>query len=326
MRLEYIWLDGNKTPQLRSKTRFSTSIDDWNFDGGSTNQGTLTDSDRVLKPVATYKDPFYEEGLLVLCEVFTYDNKPHHTNHRSLMPNASEVAAWGCWFGFEQEFTLLEADTDEPLGLILNPVEQGQYYCGIGCENIVGRRVLDRFEECCRKAGIELAGINAEVMPGQWEFQTAPQHPEKAADDLWIARYILSRISEEEYVKVSYHPKPDPEFNGAGCHSNFSTAKMREGISQGVLEDLMSVLEQDHAKIIKCCGEGYTERLSGKCETSSWEKFSWGVGDRGASIRIPSRVWKESKGYIEDRRPCANIDPYQYICAFLRSVRQSQAL
>lgn len=333
-RVEYVWLDGTlNLPRLRSKTRYIniddsyTGVPDWNFDGGSTEQGDLKNSDRALHVVRTYTDPFTEDGLLALCEVCYYDGAPHESNmrtHLSSLVEKSRDAEY--WVGFEQEFTFINPANLQPLGLLLSPEKQGQYYCGVGCMNVIGRYIVDAFEEKCVKAGLDLEGINAEVMPGQWEWQTSPQGPLKAADDLWVSRYILERVSEGQAAIVSYDPKPHPEMNGAGCHTNLSTAKMRECFALDEQEDLMTHLEIDHREHIKVCGEGVERRMTGDCETSHYNTFSWGVGDRGASIRIPERVKAEKAGYFEDRRPCANIDPYKLLYSLISSVNKSKVL
>jgi glutamine synthetase len=327
-RLEYIWLDGNEElPQLRSKTKFceTDEIPEWNFDGGSTKQGSLEDSDRVLKPVATYTDPFALDGLLVLCEVFYHNGDAHGTNNRYTL-HSVDVGDSDPWIGFEQEFTLLHPISKEPLGMLLQPEEQGQYYCGVGRQNTVGRDVMKDFEEACIVAGVDLDGINAEVMPGQWEFQTRAKDAKKACDDLWMARYILERVSEDKGVQISYEPKPHPDFNGAGCHTNFSTAEMRKMFGINEVENLMEALEMDHEEYIKVCGVGTEQRLTGLCETSDYAEFSWGEGDRGASVRIPQKVSIDGAGYIEDRRPSANIDPYQVVFSLLQTTKKSNLL
>ena len=323
-RLEYIWLDGNDTPQLRSKTRFAEEITEWNFDGGSTKQGSLEDSDRMLKPVRSYKDPFVD-GYLVLCEVCYHDGTPHESNSRNALMSL-DTSKYDPWFGLEQEVTFLLPETRQPLGMLLQPEEQGPYYCGVGRMNAVGRDIMTEFEERCSNAGISLGGINAEVMPGQWEFQTTAQAPVRVSDDLWVARYILARISEEKGVEVSYDPKPHSEFNGAGCHVNFSTNKMRHSFTDLMIEDFMRCLEEDHDEHIKVCGDGIERRMTGECETSDYQKFTWGVSDRGASVRIPQKVNTEGRGYIEDRRPCANIDPYKVVFSLLSTTKKSNVL
>ena len=331
-RVEYIWLDGNyPLPQLRSKTRFiekETPILNWNFDGGSTKQGTLIDSDRCLKMVRTYKDPFIKDGLLAFCEVSYHDGSPHESNSRFHLRNLSDSdpVEDGYLVGFEQEFTFINPASMEPLGLLLSPKEQGQYYCGVGCMNQIGRYVLDDFECACAKAGLKLDGVNAEVMPGQWEFQTHAQGPLQAADDLWVARYLLDRVCEDKPLIVSYDPKPADEFNGAGCHTNISTSSMRKSFKADTWTPIMEQLKKDHEKYIEICGEGLERRMTGACETSDFKKFTWGVGDRGASVRIPQLVVNSGFGYFEDRRPCANIDPYKVLYSLISSIKKASLL
>ena len=324
-RFEYIWLDGNETPRLRSKTRFAESVTPWNFDGGSTKQGSLRDSDRSLEPVATYKNPFDEDGYLVLCEVMNYDGTPHKTNYRTVLQMAEAQCTDEPWIGFEQEFTFMDRKTGEPLGFgELKPTEQGQYYCGVGADCIVGRDVMLEFEQRCHAANLKIEGINAEVMPGQWEYQTPPLSPMRAADNLWITRYILERICENKGVVVSFDPKPHENWNGAGCHTNYSNNVIRERLTDDEITQLMDCLWGHHQQHMESCGEGFRRRMTGDCETSDWQQFSWGVGDRGASIRVPTRCYNEQKGYIEDRRPCANIDPYRLIFSLLEGTKKSK--
>jgi glutamine synthetase len=332
-RVEYIWLDGDTPlPKLRSKTKYvdiSGGVPSWNFDGGSTKQGTLSDSDRNLTCVRTYEDPFNEGGYLALCEVFYQSVErpecilnPHESNMRRFLSETVEDCP-GILVGFEQEFTLMDARTNDPLGFALAPKEQGQYYCGVGRKNIVGRFLIDEFEARCVSAGIDLYGVNAEVMPGQWEFQTNAADPVKAADDLWVCRYILDRITENMPILVSYDPKPHEAFNGAGCHTNISTERMRESFREVDYEGLLLLLKGAHKDYIKVCGEGLDKRLTGDCETSDYMEFSWGIGDRGASVRIPTKVYEDGAGYIEDRRPCANIDPYQLLFSLISTIKES---
>ena len=332
-RVEYIWLDGNlPLPKIRAKTRYidldeNPTIPDWNFDGGSTKQGELGDSDRCLSCVRAYTDPFNEGGLLAFCEVKYYSGSPHESNMRThLAALTSEVEDSNIWVGFEQEFTFINPATEKPLGYLLQPKGQGPYYCGVGCMNQIGRYIVDEFEMRCIKAGIAIEGLNAEVMPGQWEFQTSPQGPLKSSDDLWVARYILEMVSESKPVIISYDPKPEPQFNGAACHTNVSTQKMRDLFGVDEWEELMVHLEVDHPEHIKVCGEGIERRMTGECETSDYKKFSSGVGDRGTSVRIPQRVAMDKAGYFEDRRPCANIDPYKVLHSLISTIKKSKVL
>ena len=329
-RIEYLWLDGrDPLPKLRSKTRFvdieNDEVPEWNFDGGSTEQGSLADSDRVLRCVRTYVDPFNEGGFLAFCEVLYYTGAPHETNTRTHLEKLTKNEE-GILVGFEQEVTFINPATLKPLGFLLSPEKQGQYYCGAGCMNVIGRNIINEFENKCLASGIKLDGINAEVMPGQWEWQTAPQEPLKCSDDLWVSRYILERVSEYNPVIISYDPKPHPQFNGAGCHTNLSTKKTRECFEIDEQEELMVHLEVDHPEHIKVCGSGIESRMTGDHETSDYAKFSWGVGDRGASVRIPRKVKEAGAGYFEDRRPCANIDPYKILYSLISTVKKSKLL
>ena len=328
-RIEYIWLDGREPlPKMRGKTRFVEKGDlvpDWNFDGGSTNQGSLKDSDRLLRCVRVYTDPFVEEGLIALCEVLYHDGTPHESNSRNALSQQEQgFKEQDPWVGFEQEFTLFNPSNNQPLGFIVNPTEQGPYYCGVGCLDQVGRYLLNEFEVACIKAGVMLEGINAEVMQGQWEFQTSHSDPLRGSDDLWVARYLLERVAELKPIIVSYDPKPHEDFNGAGCHTNVSTKKSRKSFGEADMRELMGHMEADHDKHIKVCGAGIARRMTGTCETSDYEKFTWGIGDRGASIRIPQSVVTKGLGYFEDRRPCANIDPYKVVGSLMDSLNKSK--
>jgi glutamine synthetase len=320
---EYIWLDGCPImPQLRSKTRMvgeSSPLPEWGFDGGSTYQAGVHNSDLILKPVRSYKDPFRKDGVLVLCEVMNQDGTPHPTNFRSGLAETVSATPDDMWFGFEQEYTLLDSST-RPIawGFGRKPTEQGEYYCGVGAYKVYHRDLVDKHFQHCLKAGVNMYGLNAEVMPGQWEFQTAPTTTLQAADDLWIARYILDRVFELEFTCVSYNPKPELGWNGAGCHTNFSTSGMREDFRYIV--EAINRLSLRHDAHMAVYGEGNLARMTGDCETSNPDKFTVGDTDRSCSVRIPLSVLKEQKGYLEDRRPAANIDPYRVCDRMLKSV------
>ena len=314
---EYIWIDGTKpTPQLRSKTKiltFGETPPIWSFDGSSTNQATGDNSDCVLNPVFICPDPIRgDDNILVLNEVLNTDMTPHETNTRV---QASKIAekykTHESLFGIEQEYTLLDPFTNAPIGFPEEgfPEPQGPYYCSTGASWIFGREMVEEHLEMCLDAGLAISGINAEVMPGQWEFQIGPIGTLEVSDHLWIARWLLFRIGEMHGIQPSLDPKPvSGDWNGAGAHTNFSTKTMRENY-QAII-DGCEALSKTHKLHIKNYGEGNERRLTGLHETQSIDKFTYAVSDRGASIRIPWQVAADKKGYLEDRRPSANMDPY----------------
>ena len=315
---EYIWIDGTRpTALLRSKTKILADGAEppiWGFDGSSTNQAEGHASDRVLKPVFTCPDPVRGGAdVLVLCEVENIDFTPHETNTRAATVEVAErFAAQEPWFGIEQEYTMF--DGDRPLGFPEGggfPGPQGPYYCGVGASNIVGREIVEKHLDYCLEAGLAISGINAEVMPGQWEFQVGPVGPVAASDHLWIARWLLHRVAEEFGVSISFGAKPvKGDWNGAGAHTNFSTKAMREGYEAIITAAESLGGEGKTLEHVAGYGDGIQDRLTGLHETAPWNEYSYGVSDRGASVRIPWQVEVDQKGYIEDRRPNANCDPY----------------
>jgi len=315
---EYIWLDGTQpTPLLRNKTKIVdddvTEMPIWGFDGSSTEQATGDSSDCMLKPVFTCPDPIRGgRNVLVLCEVYlAATGKPHPTNTRDACAKAAKKYAKNdMWFGLEQEYTMMRVD-GTPFGFPVGgyPAPQGPYYCGVGAGRVVGREIIEEHTEACLAAGLKISGTNAEVMPGQWEFQIGPAGALEASDHLIMARWLLHRIAEDYDVVISLAAKPQKgDWNGAGCHTNFSTVAMRK--SYAAVEKACQAIGKKLELHVKNYGHGIEERLTGKHETAPWNKFSYGVSNRGASIRIPWQVAKDGKGYAEDRRPNANMDPY----------------
>ena len=330
-KLEYIWLDGYEpVANLRGKTlvkefpKFPTLKDLplWGFDGSSTRQAEGHNSDCVLKPVASYPDPAKENGLLVLCEVMLPDGKPHSSNARATIIDDPET-----WFGFEQEYFLYKDGA--PLGFPKNgfPLEgQGRYYCGIGYSAMgdIAREIVDIHLEMCLEAGLNHEGINAEVAKGQWEFQIFGKGSKKAADEMWMARYLLQRLCESYGVDVEYHCKPlgATDWNGSGMHSNFSTKFMREKGGKKYFEKLMAAFDKYKNEHIAVYGPDNHMRLTGLHETQSIDKFNWGIANRGASIRVPnSFVPAGHKGYLEDRRPNSQGDPYKIASRILQTIK-----
>jgi len=317
-KLEYIWIDGTEpTSQLRSKTKiveeFGRSITDcpvWGFDGSSTNQAEGANSDCVLKPVRLYENPMEKhDSFLVLCEVWDVHDHPHPTNHRFELEELYQThREQDVWVGIEQEYTLYE--NGRPLGWPIEgePAPQGDYYCGRNKGDWIARRHMDY----CIKAGIKISGINSEVMLGQWEYQIGADDPIVISDDIWVARWILEKVCAKNDIEVSLDPKPvEGDWNGAGAHTNFSTKAMREDGGDKVIHEAIQKLENKHQEHIGVYGHGNERRLTGLHETCPINRFHWGVSDRGASVRVPWQVAKDGKGYLEDRRPSANCDPYK---------------
>jgi glutamine synthetase len=312
---EYIWIDGTEpTAKLRSKTKIvadGAPLPIWGFDGSSTNQAPGDQSDCVLQPVFSCPDPIRGgDNVLVLAEVLNTDMTPHATNTRAACVDVStKFKDQEPIFGIEQEYTFFKDGRPygfPPTGF---PAPQGGYYCGVGADEVFGRQIVEEHLDACLTAGLHLSGINAEVMPGQWEFQIGPVAPPQVADELWVARWLLYRIAENYGVAATLDPKPVPgDWNGAGAHTNFSTNAMRDNYDAVITAcEALSTKAQEH---IEGYGADIQHRLTGLHETAPWSEFSYGVSNRGASVRIPWQVEVDKKGYIEDRRPNANCDPY----------------
>lgn len=357
IKLEYIWLDGSNPQQLRSKTKiikeeFSNPLDPsmyslWSFDGSSTKQaesGRGKNTDCLLKPVFVTYDPLRGNlDKLVLCEVLNPDGTPHITNNRKKLTDilnslknegkiVNEKKEDNPWFGWEQEYTLTHKPNipfGEGIGLPLGfstdqskePRPQGDYYCGVGADTVVGRQIVEEHMDMCIKIGLDISGINAEVLLGQWEYQIGPVTSLDGSDQLWISRYLLQRVAEKHNVNVSLHPKPlKGDWNGTGCHVNFSTKEMRESGGIEIIKQCMVKLEENHMNHIEVYGLYNEERLTGHHETSGIHDFSYGFSTRDTSIRIPAQAIVEGKGYFEDRRPASNCDPYIVATRMLETI------
>lgn len=330
---EYVWIDADgglrsKTKVIHGKSKVTLKdLPDWNFDGSSTGQAPGDDSEVIIKPAAVYADPFRGgNNVIVMTGCYTPAGEPIPTNTRH---DANEIFEAGLeeipWFGIEQEYTLFKDGV--PLGWPKStarsfggptvqmgfPGAQGPYYCSAGADVAFGREIVEEHLMVCLEAGINVSGINAEVMPGQWEYQVGPCVGIAAGDQLWLSRYLLNRVCEKHGVVVSLEPKPVPgDWNGAGCHTNFSTKNMREvdGALDKYIIPAIERLGEHHAEHIQAYGEGNEARLTGRHETASIDTFKWGVADRGASIRVGNDTKQKGKGYFEDRRPASNMDPY----------------
>ena len=331
-KLEYIWLDGySPTQNMRSKTKVVEDFDGslaacpiWAFDGSSTKQAEGNSSDCLLKPVAIFPDPNRINGYLVMTEVLNADGAPHVSNARARVQDDDN----DFWFGFEQEYFIMDVETQLPLGFPLGgyPGPQGMYYCSVGGKNTHGRGLVEEHADLCIEAGINFEGINQEVACGQWEFQLFAQGAKKAGDELWVARYLLDRLTEDYGYYIEYHPKPiKGDWNGSGMHANFSNSTLRECASQATYEKICEAFRPVVKEHIEVYGAYNEQRLTGLHETASINDFSYGISDRGASIRIPIiTVEKGWKGWLEDRRPASNADPYKIAGRIVKTVKSAK--
>lgn len=343
---EYIWLDANK--KFRSKTKvipklfpgvISADGNDvgmyprWDYDGSSTGQASGISSEIILVPIFVCDNPLLQDSVksvksnhiimrkLVLCETFYVDGKPTLENSRHAATTIFDVCLeQNPWFGLEQEYFIFDDKTyneEYKKGFY----EMGMHYCGVGCQ-VSHRQLVEEHMAACLNVGLNISGINAEVSKDQWEFQIGPSEGIRAADELMVARFLLERIAEKYQKTICFDPKPFTYINGSGCHTNFSTKIMRErpntstgdtntiGVGIHEIHRVIQNMEKHHAEDIQHYGADNDKRLSGIHETSSYDKFSWGVANRGASVRINNNTHRDGFGYFEDRRPAANMDPY----------------
>ncbi|SMD34058.1 glutamine synthetase [Reichenbachiella faecimaris] len=331
-KLEYIWLDGYKpTQSLRSKTKIVGDFDGklescpmWSFDGSSTEQAEGGSSDCLLKPVAIFSDPDRKNAFLVMTEVLNADGSSHESNGRATIDDDDN----DFWFGFEQEYFLIDNNTGKPLGFpeAGYPRPQGPYYCSVGASNAYGREIIEEHLDLCLEAGVNVEGINAEVAAGQWEFQVFAKGAAEAGDHVWIGRYLLERTAEKYGVSIEWRPKPiKGDWNGSGMHANFSNSTLRTCGSKETYSTICEAFAPFVKEHIEVYGAENDQRLTGAHETQSIDKFSFGVSDRGASIRIPiATVENGWKGWLEDRRPASNGDPYKIAARIIKTVKTAK--
>lgn len=356
---EYVWISEPRDCVMRSKTRVLfadvagvSEVPAWNYDGSSTGQATTEASEVLLQPVAVYDNPLplaspaADDGrpagrrakvrsILVLCECGAASGAADlRSNTRAkarLVFSRPLVDKHKPWYGLEQEYVVLAADGRTPIAWHVGerdgcvPQRQEMHYCGTKDVTHIGRQLAETHLHLCLRAGIRVSGLNAEVLPGQWEFQVGPCAGIDAADQLWVARYLLLRAAESMHLAVTFAPKPaGADWNGSGCHANYSTELMRaeceDRAGLGEIHRVVARLSEDHARLMaSACheyGRGNELRLTGKHETSNMTTFTCGVGDRTASVRIPNETHEQGAGYLEDRRPAANADPYM-VTAYL---------
>ena len=331
--LDYVWIDGFEHPRIRSKTKViqlavddegqsNLQVNEWNFDGSSTNQASTADSERMLKPVRVYQ--IADNHFATICEVNLPDEEstPHSTNYRAHLREllSTDVCAKEIWIGFEQEFFLTDNDKNVLWPDAGQPIKDARYYCSSG-GTVKYRKLIREHAAFCASVGIRIDGYNAEVTPGQWEYQCFADDPLKAADDLWMSRYLLELMCEDLSLGVEWHPKPHAGWNGSGCHANFSTKDMRETGERLIFDSILNVMEAQHNESMLEYGTDNTLRLTGEFETADCANFTSEIASRGTSVRIPNGTVSAGwKGYLEDRRPSSGCDPYRVaaqICKFI---------
>ena len=333
-KLEYIWLDGNEPTQtLRGKTMvregFGGTLEElpmWSFDGSSTAQAEGDSSDLLLKPVFVIPDPDRKDAFLVMTEVLNADGTPHSTNGRATIDEADDDDDF--WFGFEQEYFLWDPATERPPGFPAAgyPEPQGPYYCSVGARNAHGRELVEEHLDLSLEAGLNVEGINGEVAAGQWEYQIFAKGAKRAGDEIWLSRYLLERTAEKYGLAIDWRPKPlgDTDWNGSGMHANFSNAAMRESGDEAIFTKVCEAFGKNIERHISVYGADNDQRLTGLHETQSINDFSYGVSDRGASIRIPIGTVEDGwKGRLEDRRPASNADPYTVAAAIVKTTKEA---
>lgn len=329
LKLVYVWLDGHTPePNLRSKIKiaeissphFLDFYPTCNFDGSSTNQANSSLSDCYLKPVRTYVPKNINElsTVYVFCEVYDSEDKPVISNDRVILGEEDT----NFWVGFEQEYFIRYGRNKDILGFhktgLVEP--QGIYYCGVGGQ-MVGRNISNRHLDMCLNYGINIEGANADVALGQWEYQIFSKGKIRSCDDLWMSRYFLYLIAEEFGYDIELQPKPIlTGWNGSGLHTNFSNQKMRESGDKNYFDAIFKIFSSDIIRHIENYGSNNNLRLTGEYGTQSIDKFTWGISDRSASIRVPKSVGETWKGYLEDRRPASNANPYKVIKVIYDSV------
>lgn len=340
--VEYVWIGGGGIDDFRSKSRTvdvpegafcapsepnvptlqPADVPCWTFDGSSTGQASGHDSEVALRCVATFVDPWRRAPhVLALCDLWRPGRGGRPLDGNTRVDAAAifeQVAEHETWFGIEQEYVLFDSETSWPLGWPKHgfPAPQGEYYCGTGADRVYGRRISDAHYKACLYAGINISGTNVEVMPGQHEYQVGPCVGIDAADQVTMSRFILQRVCELAGVRASFHPKPIAgDWNGSGAHVNFSTKHMRDPTNRTGYEAIIASIEklkELHSQHVVTFGDPEQNRLrlTGKHETCSMDKFSWGVADRGASVRVGRETEESGHGYLEDRRPASNMDCY----------------
>jgi len=298
----------------------------WNFDGSSTGQNIDTNTEIIIKPCNHYKHPSSNYDFIILCDCSNPCLPDFFYFRRNAEKMFEKYQHHHYWFGLEQEYFIMDTSTDKPIGLnsIHSNIKQGPFYCGNDGRYNHGRIIAEKHNRKCLDIGINMSGINAEVAIGQWEYQIGPSGPMKTCDDLIVSRFILNRLAEEYGCYISFEPKILDNWNGSGCHINISSNIMRNKTQQSYETILQAIknLELNHSKTIENYGLNNQLRMTGIHETSSYDKFTFGIGTRDTSVRIGNDTFKNKHGYFEDRRPGSNINPYLALHALMRDIHE----
>lgn len=331
--LEYIWIDGRGNLRSKYRTAFPKfdsyadaahnyiAVKDWNYHDSSTYQASTENTEIALIPVAYYLNPFFEQGraFLILCKTYNADGSPTNTNFRHDAEKLFESSTshyLDPYFRINQEYFIIQSSgTTNFAPLCSYEQPQPDYYCGVG--NVTLRNLAEKHYQYCLNAHLKISAVNAEMEPTQWQFQIGPSSKISASDELWVARYILVKLSEEFRVCICFKPKslPNPSNSSSlHLHTSFSTQETRDAQNQNGLKCIYQYIDRlskKHTEHICIYGHNSNRVHSG----SDYHTFSFASGYRGNNICIPKSVLKAGCGYLEDMRPASNADPYRVTAA-----------
>ncbi|KAJ8321547.1 hypothetical protein KUTeg_000903 [Tegillarca granosa] len=331
--VEYVFLNHTRH-RVHSKTRVldyePQKAEDcplWDVYMFKTFEGVEPRKEMILKPVAMYRDPFRRgRNKIALCELWETMEKPAGVNtRRSCAELLKKVEEEGVWFGMEQEYFIM-GDNGLPLNWDKDPKAINlNFHTGVGlCKTAGYERELAEFHfQACLYAGLKMYGINREDSPSQWEYQIGPCEGIDLADQIVISRYLLWRTGEFYGVEISMDTKPAVSPENApnqsnGGHMNFSTTRMRKEGGIKYINEAVEILRNSPQVMSHYDlhgGKDNAKRLTNAYFVPGMD-FTTGIGDKYSSVRIPTLVALQGKGYLEDRRPCANADPYE-VCETL---------
>ena len=299
----------------------------WSFDGSSTDQalcckGKGENTEIYIQPrrVWPHPFPFKHNGVeirtfLVLSECFFPELplRPTGDNTRHIACGVfDKMLETKPWFAMEQEYVIMDPKTKRPFNWPENgfPSPQGPYYCSNGAA-AWGRHIAEEHLAACVYMGVRISGLNAEVLPSQWEYQVGPSTGIEAGDHAVAARWLLIRVAAQHGLDIAFESKPvRGDWNGSGMHTNYSTEEMRKAGGIAAIHAAIAKIDPNHPRDVLLYGDDNKVRLTGLHETSSMTKFTSGVGTRNTSCRIPVQCAADGCGYLEDRRPSASADPY----------------